>query len=138
AVAHTFTAAPAPRWASIADGSAVVGARVNTVPAPTSDSAPPAIAWLLLRAASNSGEGTFTNVTYIQRVDTVGGVGPTGSCDPASDAGTVITVPYSATYYFYTGTSDAGSGPGDATPDSTTESGSTGDDAAPAETGSDA
>jgi hypothetical protein len=127
AVTHTFTSTPgSPRWLYNADGSAVVGARVNAVPAPTSgdagDAGPSAIAWLLLRAASNSGEGYFTNVTYIQRVDTVGGVGPSGSCDPTADSGTVIMVPYSATYYFYTGTSDAGTAP-DATVDSSADSG---------------
>jgi hypothetical protein len=133
AVSHTFTAAvpPSPRWAFVEDGSAVVGARIGNVPAPTSDAGDggaPAIQWLLLRAASTSGEGVFTNVTYIQRVDTVGGVGPAGSCDPASDAGTVVTVPYSATYYFYTGTpidagtdaAPAGDGAADAAGEATT------------------
>ena len=35
-----------------------------------------AIPWLLLTAKSNGPEGSFSNVTSIQRVNTVGGIAP--------------------------------------------------------------
>jgi len=39
-------------------------------------------------------------VTYIQRVDTVGGQAPADGCDK-SRAGSEAPVDYQATYYFY-------------------------------------
>jgi hypothetical protein len=109
AAQHSF--APGPTWAGT-DGSTVSAAKLSAVAAPVPDGGDggvTAIAWLLLKANSNSGEGQFTNVTYVHRLDTQGGVGPSGACDPLSDAGTVVKVPYTATYYFYTGgISDSG------------------------------
>lgn len=75
------------------DGSKVVGVRMNSV-AVNSD----AIPWLLLRAASTSGDGKFTNTTYIQRLNTLGGLAPT---TPGSTLGEEALVPYIADYYFY-------------------------------------
>ena len=75
------------------DGSKVTGeirAREN---ARSADDVP----WLLLRAASASGYGALGRTTSIQRMDTVGGVPPTGACRPGAQA----RVPYRATYYFY-------------------------------------
>ena len=120
---HSYTSAPSPAWAAVPDGSTVVGRRVAAVPAPVADGGDggaTAIAWVLLAAASNTGEGIFANVTYVQRVDTTGGVGPSGACE-AGDAGPPQRVAYTATYYFYTGgnaeaggdsstTTDAGTG----------------------------
>lgn len=83
-----------PRW-ELKDGSWVLGARVSGV---TKD--PSAIAWLLLQATSK-GAGAdgdrLAKTTYIQRVNTVGGIAPAGPCTP----GATISVPYSADYYFY-------------------------------------
>jgi hypothetical protein len=70
------------------DGSSVVGMRVAEVrPDPT------AIPWLLLQARPNShrGDGVLSQVDYIQRLQTRGGVGPVGACDPAVD--TTVAVP---------------------------------------------
>jgi Protein of unknown function (DUF3455) len=64
---------------------------------------PTAIDWLLLRAVSNEGPGPFKKVTYIQRVNTVGGRAPAA---PGSSVGALIDVPYTAEYYFYKGASD--------------------------------
>jgi len=75
------------------DGSKVVGARVASV---TVDAT--AIPWLLLQATSTSGGGTFTDTTYIQRLNTVGGLAPT---TPGNTAGEEALVPYIADYYFY-------------------------------------
>ena len=46
------------------------------------------------------GSGPFEGVTYIQRVNTMGGVAPKAPCD-ASAAGQRQTVSYSADYVFY-------------------------------------
>jgi hypothetical protein len=57
-----------------------------------------AIPWLLLQATSTDGPGIFRSVTYIQRVNTVGGLAPTA---PGSSIGVMAEVPYTAEYYFY-------------------------------------
>jgi len=73
---------------------------------------------------AGAGAGVFANVTWVQRVNTSGGVGPAGSCDPAlagADGG-VLKVPYTADYFFYTGgtSNEAGS---DASDDGSADSG---------------
>ena len=81
-----------PTWESI-DGSEVVGAVVETcTPDPT------AIPWLLLSAASTEGRGIFGDLTFLQRVNTVGGIAP---ATPGAFPGQVARVPYSADYFFY-------------------------------------
>src|SRR4029078_9780894 len=57
----------------------------------------------LLRAPGHSGgTGVFSDVTYVQRVNTTGGVAPATGCD--STTVTMETkVPYTADYYFYNG-----------------------------------
>ena len=59
---------------------------------------PTAIPWLLLQAVSTDGPGIFSRVTYIQRVNTTGGLAPTA---PGSSIGMTVEVPYTAEYYFY-------------------------------------
>jgi Protein of unknown function (DUF3455) len=76
---------------------ASVKARAN---APDSN----AIPWLLLEVKSHAGQGMFSNVNWIQRVNTVGGKAPTQPCD-ASQQNQEVRVPYSADYYFYRSTS---------------------------------
>ena len=56
--------------------------------------------WTLMAAASHSGTGTFSGVTSVQRVNTVGGVAPGSGCDELS-VGTSTNVAFSADYYFY-------------------------------------
>jgi hypothetical protein len=85
-----------PTWKASADDSAVVGSKVAEAPAPAAGAVP----WLLLKAASTTGQGLMNAVVAVQRVDTVGGVAPAGQCSAAT-AGREIRVPYSATYYFY-------------------------------------
>jgi Protein of unknown function (DUF3455) len=83
-----------PKWES-KSGSIVEGRRVTgtgCTPDPT------AIAWLLLSKYSTSGAGIFSSVTYIQRVNTAGGLIPTA---PGSTEGELKEVPYTAEYYFY-------------------------------------
>ena len=88
-----------PEWTS-SDGSVVNGIKVEQVSAPSST--PPAIPWLLLRASSTTGTGVFSNVTYVQRLNTTGGVAPATGCG-ASTSGTDTSVAYTADYLFYTG-----------------------------------
>jgi hypothetical protein len=84
-----------PTWQSIADGSSVVATKIADF---TDD--PKSIAELLLQASSHEGKGIMADVTYIQRLETVGGLAPTEGCD-ASHVGVTARVPYSATYFFY-------------------------------------
>jgi hypothetical protein len=81
-----------PTWESNS-GSKVVATVVDRC---TPD--PDAIPWLLLGATSTEGPGIFHRVTYIQRVDTEGGLSP---ADPGVFVGEEAHVPYSATYVFY-------------------------------------
>ena len=85
-----------PYWQS-ADGSRVVG----TVTARADAPAPGAIPWLLLSTKSSGPAGAFSNVTSIQRVNTVGGVAPATPCT-AQFAGTPARVPYTADYRLFT------------------------------------
>jgi Protein of unknown function (DUF3455) len=83
-----------PTWESNS-GSIVVAARVlGTGCSPD----PNAIAWLLLKKVSTDGPGIFSNVTFIQRVNTTGGMPP--STD-GTTVGQLAEVPYTAEYYFY-------------------------------------
>jgi Protein of unknown function (DUF3455) len=83
-----------PTWESNS-GSIVVAARVaGTGCSPD----PNAIAWLLLKKVSTDGPGIFSNVTFIQRVNTTGGLPPTNA---GSTVGQLAEVPYTAEYYFY-------------------------------------
>ncbi len=85
-----------PRWEST-DGSKILGASKERADAPAAD----AIPWLLLSAKSVGPEGSFSKVTSVQRVSTVGGVAPTVGCSQAA-AGTSARINYTADYYFFT------------------------------------
>ncbi|MBL8899372.1 MAG: DUF3455 domain-containing protein [Planctomycetes bacterium] len=80
-----------PTWISVS-GSGVVG-RVQT--RFTAD--PTAIPWLRLEAVGTRGPGIFANTTYIQRVNTTGGLAPTHLGTPNE----IVEVPYTAEYYYY-------------------------------------
>jgi hypothetical protein len=88
-----------PTWEFI-DGSSVVGSKVA---AATPD--PTAIPWLLLKAVSHDGDGRMAEVTYVQRLETVGGLAPATGCD-AAHADTIANVDYTATYAFYRAQND--------------------------------
>jgi hypothetical protein len=81
-----------PTWESNS-GSKVVAAVVERA---TPD--PDAIPWLLLKAVDTEGPGIFKRVSYIQRVNTTGGLAPS---EPGAFVGEVARVPYTADYYFY-------------------------------------
>jgi hypothetical protein len=82
-----------PWWESTEDGSRIRGAKVDEAPSPNPDS----IVQLLLKVVERQGSGEFIPATHIQRLNTVGGVGPTGACETRARR----EVPYTADYYFY-------------------------------------
>ena len=84
-----------PTWEA-SDGSKVTGQVEQRANAPRAGAVP----WLLLKAKSTQGSGTFSRVNYIQRVATQGGAAPTEGCD-SSHPGAEMSIEYSADYYFY-------------------------------------
>ena len=76
-----------------------MGARVDGVTVSAD-----AIPWLLVRATSTAsgpdGGDRLTATTYIQRVNTTGGLAPKTGCN-ASAVGDTTEVPYTSDYYFY-------------------------------------
>jgi hypothetical protein len=84
---------PGPWWESVRDGSRIRGGNAVSAPSPNADSIP----LLRLEVLERQGSGVFTPVSYIQRLNTMGGVGPTGACQP----GERRWVAYTADYYFY-------------------------------------
>jgi len=64
-----------------------------------------AIAWLLVTIvgdqAGPAGGDRLTKTTYIQRVNTSGGVAPSTGCASVGDVGRQAFVPYTTDYYFY-------------------------------------
>lgn len=83
-----------PIWTSVLDGSSVQAKAIGT------SAVDNAIPQLLLQATGHSGAGLMADVGYIQRLHTVGGVAPAGSC--TADAAPQ-SVPYQADYVFWTG-----------------------------------
>jgi Protein of unknown function (DUF3455) len=81
-----------PTWESNSGGKAVASRVESCAPDPA------AIAWLLLQKVSSEGPGIFDRVTFIQRVNTAGGLPPSG---PGPFVGAEEEVPYTAEYYFY-------------------------------------
>ncbi len=87
-----------PTWQA-QDGSRVIGAVEASVMV-----APDAIPWLRLRAASTvtgpKGGDRLAPTTFIQRVNTTGGLKPTSGCI-AGTVGAAANISYTADYYFY-------------------------------------
>lgn len=83
-------------WGKVADGNS------SSDPAYV---APGAIPWLLVTivGAQNgpTGGDKLTGTTYIQRVNTAGGVAPATGCASSTDIGNRAFVSYTTDYYFY-------------------------------------
>jgi Protein of unknown function (DUF3455) len=90
-----------PTWES-ADGSAIVGQVKAKDNAPQAD----AIPWLLLEVKSHKGEGQFSAINWVQRVNTSGGKAPKTGCD-RDQQGKQTRSGYSADYQFYGATQHA-------------------------------
>jgi hypothetical protein len=84
-----------PTWES-SDGSKVIGEVKGSEPSTDAT----AIPWLLLQAKTHEGNGVFSRVNTIQRLETVGGKPPAEGCDQSSSS-KEVRVPYTAVYYFY-------------------------------------
>jgi len=83
-----------PTWEAM-DGSKVTGKQQAVAPSPAGN-----IPMQLVKAEPAMGKGMMEGVTYIQRVNTKGGVAPSEACG-AANAGAKMTVPYQADYVFY-------------------------------------
>jgi hypothetical protein len=84
---------PGPWWEAIDDSSSIRGGKAVSAPSPNADSIP----LLRLEVLERHGTGVFSPASYIQRLNTVGGVSPEGECQPGAQR----WVPYTADYYFY-------------------------------------
>ena len=68
---------------------------------------PGSIAWLLVNVkdvgtlAGPTGGDILTKTTFIQRLNTAGGVAPSSGCSSQADIGRPAFVPYKADYFFY-------------------------------------
>ena len=94
-------------WQHSRDTSTVWGA----VPAGDSSTdpnfvKPGAIAWLRVTVVGAqegpNGGDTLVKTTFIQRLNTVGGLAPSTGCASLADVGRQAFVPYTADYFFYT------------------------------------
>lgn len=92
---------PRATWLSSLDTSAVWAKKIEESSDPAYV-APGAIPWFLLQMVGTHRGPTdgslLTRTSYIQRVNTTGGMKPNGSCDLA---GALQFVPYTAEYLFY-------------------------------------
>lgn len=97
-IRHSFVAPNAgpPQWIA-PDHSAVTGTVVTRTPNGAGN-----IPELVLTATqSGTSRGLLSRVTEIHRLNTVGGVAPAGTCDPAATP--TVEVPYRADYVFIAG-----------------------------------
>jgi len=73
-----------------------------------------AIPWVLLKVVGAqdgpTGGGTLTVPTFIQRLNTSGGVAPSTGCSRRKDVGKKAFVPYTADYFFYVGGDSSAAG----------------------------
>jgi len=93
---HFATDGGAPEWQAT-DQSYIIGKKVSGF---TPDGGSGSIPWLLLQAQSTSGSGMIGTTTYVQRLNTDGGLAPSSTCD-SQNVGTTSKTPYTADYYFY-------------------------------------
>ena len=93
-------------WQHSRDTSAVWGeVKPGNASADPAFVAPGAIAWLLLTVVGAqdgpTGGDALTATTFIQRLNTSGGVAPLTGCSSSTDIGHQASVPYTANYLFY-------------------------------------
>lgn len=114
-ITHFFSPNPDPSdkgtiratWEHSRDSSMFFGSVVQ----PSSDPrfvASGAIPWVLLARAGvqigPTGGDLLTKTTFVQRVNTAGGVAPPTGCASSADVGKKAFVPYTADYFFYKST----------------------------------
>ncbi len=87
-----------PTWESMSDGSVLTGSQVA---AATNGNGNLPLQLIRVDNTKNYGKtGEMIGYTYVQRLNTKGGVAPTQSCNLGTN-GQKIDVPYSADYIFY-------------------------------------
>ena len=95
---------PRPTWQQSFDTSQVWG-RVKASSTDSNYVAPGAIPWLLLESAGSAlgpaGGSLLTETTFIQRLNTSGGIAPATGCSQSSEVGAIALVPYTTDYFFY-------------------------------------
>jgi len=88
-------------WAFVADGDSSTDERFV---------AKDAVAWLLLTVKGTQlgpdGGDTLAQSTFVQRVNTAGGVAPKTGCASSADVGHLAFVPYTADYFFFRAADD--------------------------------
>jgi hypothetical protein len=91
-------------WQDSRDTSTVWGA-VSASSTDPAFVAAGAIPWLLVTVvgaqAGPTGGNTLTATTFIQRLNTSGGIAPSTGCAASTDVGNKAFVPYTADYFFY-------------------------------------
>jgi hypothetical protein len=96
-------------WQDSHDTSTVWAAATQTATTATDPKfvKPGAVAWLLLQVVGSQsgpiGSNKLTPTTFIQRINTSGGLAPSTGCDSLADVGREAFQPYTADYFFYTG-----------------------------------
>jgi hypothetical protein len=96
-------------WQSSLDSSKVWAQKKDSIAAGSDPSCPNsgAIACLLLQSIGTeqgpAGGKSLTQTTFIQRLNTKGGLAPADGCVGVNDVGKQALVPYSADYYFFRG-----------------------------------
>ena len=93
-------------WQNTRDTSTVwAEAKPGNLSADPAFVAPGAIPWVLLTRAGTQagpdGGDALTQTTFVQRLNTVGGVAPTTGCSSSADVGHQAFAPYTADYFFY-------------------------------------
>jgi hypothetical protein len=78
------------------EGSRVVGRVVNKIAIAPDTS----ISWLLVEVVAHKGNGLFSDVSFINRINTHGGLPPLSGCD-SNHMGSERGVAYTADYIFY-------------------------------------
>jgi hypothetical protein len=78
------------------EGSRVVGQVVSKIDIDPDSS----ISWLLVKVIAHKGKGLLSEVSFINRINTHGGLKPLSGCD-SNHLGAEKRVPYTADYIFY-------------------------------------
>jgi Protein of unknown function (DUF3455) len=92
---------PRVTWQGSRDTSKIWGLAVASVTVQ-----PDAIPWLLVKVVGAedgpTGGDELAETTFVQRLNTVGGVAPSTGCTTSQQVGSRALVPYTADYFFYT------------------------------------
>ena len=103
------SATPRVTWQSSLDTSAVWARAIESSSDPNFVAAG-SIPWLLLQVVGSqlgpAGGDMLAHTTFVQRLNTYGGVVPSTGCSQPENVGTTALVPYAADYFFYKATEE--------------------------------